>query len=241
MAPGDWPAVERSLDECGYALLAGLLSERECTALRSMYDDDARFRSRVDMAQHRFGAGEYKYFAHPLPAAVQRLRQSLYRPLASIANRWAAALDRSSPSKAPTAVGADGLYPLNLDDFLERCHQQGQTRPTPLLLRYQAGGYNCLHQDLYGPLAFPLQVTVLLSRPGGDFDGGEFLLVEQRPRAQSRGQAVALEQAQAIVFPTHHRPVQSARGFYRATIKHGVSPVRSGQRSTLGIIFHDAK
>jgi hypothetical protein len=194
-----------------------------------MYDEDARFRSTVVMARHGFGRGEYRYFAYPLPQRLQELRSALYGPLAAIANRWTHAL------------GQDLRYPDQLDDFLARCHAAGQLRPTPLILRYRAGDYNCLHQDLYGEQVFPLQVAVLLSRPGADFSGGEFVLTEQRPRMQSRVEVVPLEQGDAVVFAVNQRPVQGTRGPYRVAMRHGVSRLRSGERFTLGIIFHDAQ
>jgi len=205
-----------------------LLTAEECEALIALYEDDSRFRSRVIMARHNFGSGEYKYFDRPLPKLVEHLRHELYPQLAHTANRWAAWLGTEA-------------YPSQLDEFLDHCHGHGQTRPTPLLLKYQADDYNCLHQDLYGDVAFPLQVTVLLSPLHTGFEGGEFLLMEQRPRAQSRGQAVVLEQGQAVLFATHHRPVKGSRGHYRVNMRHGVSRLLSGQRYTLGIIFHDAR
>ena len=215
------------LDRLGYATTPALLSPAECRALRDAYTDPSLFRSRVEMARYRFGQGEYRYFAEPLPDLVATLRRRLYQPLAVIANRWSQALH------------GDASYPDHLDEFLALCHSQGQARPTPLLLRYEAEGYNCLHQDLYGPLHFPLQVTCLLSEPGQDFAGGEFLLVEQRPRAQSRGHVVPLAQGTAVVFPVRERPVPSTRGFTRVQIRHGVSRVRSGERMALGILFLD--
>jgi hypothetical protein len=212
----------------GYALTP-LLTAAECADLRRTYGDDRRFRSTVDMGRHRFGEGEYRYFAEPLPPLVAELRRHLFPRLAPIANRWAAAL------------GQTERFPNDLGRWLARCAAKGQRRPTPLLLRYAGGGFNCLHQDLYGALAFPLQVTIALSDHGKDYEGGEFLLVEQRPRAQSRGEAIVLEKGAAIVFPNRHRPVAGARGAYRATVRHGVSRVRAGERLTLGIIFHDAE
>ena len=220
--------LDRELDESGHALLPHLLEPSECAQLVELYAQPERFRSTIVMARHGFGRGEYRYFAYPLPALVGRLRKTLYRQLAPIANRWSEAL-RSKVR-----------YPAELDEFLERCHAAGQARPTPLLLRYGAGDFNCLHQDLYGELAFPLQITVLLSRPGADFTGGEFVLTEQRPRKQSRAEIVPLGQGDAVVFAVSHRPVAGARGAYRATLRHGVSRLRSGQRYTAGIIFHDA-
>jgi len=215
------------LAENGYATLP-LLPASQCRALAALYEDDSRFRSRIIMQRHNFGRGEYKYFAYPLPEPVAALRAAMYPPLAAIANAWRAAL------------GEDGRFPATLDAFLAECHAAGQARPTPLLLRYGPDDYNCLHQDLYGPLAFPLQLTVLLNEPGADFSGGEFVLVEQRPRAQSRPMVVPLGLGDAVVFPVHHRPVQGTRGTYRVTMRHGVSRVRTGRRHTLGIIFHDA-
>lgn len=225
----DPAGLEASLEQQGFALIPGLLTRRECERLAALWSEPGRFRSRVEMARHRFGLGEYRYFAAPLPAAVQALRAGLYARLAPIANRWAEALRREE------------RVPATLDGFLASCRAQGQTKPTPLLLRYQAGGYNCLHQDLYGAVAFPLQLTVCLSRPGADFEGGEFLLVEQRPRAQSRGSAVALEQGQGIVFATRERPTPGSRGPTRVQLRHGVSTLRRGERFALGVIFHDAR
>jgi hypothetical protein len=206
-----------------------LLAPQACRAVAATYGLDELFRSRVVMARHGFGSGEYQYFAYPLPDLVAKLRHALYPPLARMANRWNAAL------------GIDMRYPDEHAAFLVRCHRAGQTRPTPLLLHYGAGDYNCLHQDLYGEQVFPLQVAILLSVPGYDFTGGEFVLTEQRPRRQSRAEVVPLCQGDGVVFPVHHRPVQGTRGMYRVTMRHGVSRVRSGQRYTLGIIFHDAQ
>jgi len=230
LADLDWTAMERSLWEHGYAKTPPVLTPDECAELVAMYPDDARFRSTVDMARYRFGVGEYKYFAAPLPPIVQTLREDLYARLAPIANSWIARLKSSRYE-----------YPDTLDGFLRRCHGAGQTRPTPLLLSYSTGGYNCLHQDIYGDLAFPLQVVFVLSRAGIDYTGGEFLLVEQRPRAQSRGHAIAVEQGAAVVFATRERPVAGARGSYRVVMRHGVSTLTSGHRMSLGIIFHDAR
>jgi len=224
----DWAAIARDLDRLGYATTPPLLLPGECRALRDAYTDPSLFRSRIEMARYRFGEGEYQYFAEPLPELVATLRRVLYEPLALIANRWSGALQR------------DARYPEQLAEFLRLCHGHGQSRPTPLLLRYEAEGYNCLHQDLYGPIHFPLQVTCLLSEPGRDFEGGEFLLVEQRPRAQSRGSAISLEQGAGVIFPVRERPVPSKRGFARVQMRHGVSRLRSGERMALGIIFHDA-
>lgn len=224
----DWQALAQDLDRLGYATTPALLSPTQCRALREAYTDPNLFRSRVEMARYRFGEGEYRYFAEPLPPLVATLRRLFYEPLAAIANRWSLALRREAP------------YPHHLDEFLALCRGHGQTRPTPLLLRYEAEGYNCLHQDLYGPIHFPLQMTGLLSEPGEDFEGGEFLLVEQRPRAQSRGHVVTLEQGAFVVFPVRERPVPSKRGFARLQIRHGISRLRRGQRMALGIIFHNA-
>ena len=225
----DGPALACELDAWGCALLPGLLRPAECTALVALYDDDRRFRSRVVMERHGYGRGEYRYFAAPLPAPVEALRTAFYPLLAPIANRWHAAL------------GLAPSFPDRHADFLARCHAAGQTRPTPLLLRYGEGDYNCLHQDLYGEHVFPLQVTVLLSVPGRDFTGGEFVLVEQRPRRQSRVEVVPLGLGEGVIFPVHHRPVAGTRGTYRVIMRHGVSRLRAGHRMTLGIIFHDAR
>jgi len=224
----DWERVAGDLDAAGCALVKGLVPPGECEALAALYGSDDRFRSRVIMARHGFGRGEYKYFAHPLPEIVAALRGELYPPLAAIANRWS------------RAMGADVDYPDDHAAFLARCHEDGQDRPTPLLLRYGEGDYNCLHQDLYGQHVFPLQMTVLLSRPGRDFSGGEFALTEQRPRMQSRVEVVPLEQGDGVFFPVQRRPVQGTRGVYRVAMRHGVSRIRSGRRHALGIIFHDA-
>jgi hypothetical protein len=225
----DWPRIAADLDANGCATTPALLAPDECAALAGLYARDAGFRKRIVMAQHGFGQGEYRYFAYPLPAAVAALRTALYPGLAAIANRWSESL------------GAPVRFPDDHRAFLERCHRAGQTRPTPLLLRYGAGDYNCLHQDLYGEHVFPLQVTVLLSVPGRDFTGGEFVLVEQRPRRQSRAEVVPLAQGDGVIFPARHRPVVGARGAYRVTLRHGVSRVRAGHRLTAGIIFHDAQ
>ena len=225
----DWPRLATDLDAQGYAVMSAVLSPQECVALAATYAADEPFRSRIVMARHGFGRGEYKYFAYPLPDVVASLRSALYPPLASIANRWNEALRLAI------------RYPDEHAAFLARCHDAGQTRPTPLLLHYGAGDYNCLHQDLYGEQVFPLQVACLLSVPGHDFTGGEFVLTEQRPRQQSRAEVVPLSQGDGVIFPVHQRPVQGTRGMYRVTMRHGVSRVRSGQRQTVGIIFHDAQ
>jgi hypothetical protein len=225
----DWPQIRRAIESDGFAMLPPILSTQECTQLSGMYEVREHFRSRIDMARFRFGLGEYKYFAAPLPPIVATLRASLYPYVMPVANEWMKALRMSIN------------FPLALDDFLEQCHRIGQTKPTPLLLRYDAGGYNCLHQDLYGEIAFPLQFTFMLSRHGADYDGGEFLLLEQRPRAQSRCEAIMLEQGGAVLFATRYRPVKGARGFSRVNVRHGISRVRNGRRFALGIIFHDAR
>lgn len=226
----DWLQIGQELDAQGAAVLPGMLSAKECSALADSYSRDELFRSRVIMARHGFGRGEYKYFDYPLPEPIAALRTSLYPPLAEIANRWNAALGKD-----------DARYPPDHARYLKRCHQAGQTKATPLLLQYGEGDYNCLHQDLYGELVFPLQVTFLLSEPGRDFTGGEFVLTEQRPRMQSRPQVMPLRMGDGVVFAVNHRPVRGTRGVYRVTMRHGVSRIRSGRRYTLGIIFHDAK
>ena len=224
----DWASIGAALDAQGCATTGPLLTSDECAAIVRTYPFDQAFRSRVIMARHGFGQGEYKYFAYPLPDLVAALRQSLYPPLADIANRWSGAADMELN------------YPRDHAAFLARCHAAGQCRPTPLLLQYRTDDYNCLHQDLYGDLVFPLQVAFLLSRPDEDFTGGEFVLTEQRPRMQSRAEVVPLRQGEGVIFPVHHRPVQGTRGAYRVNMRHGVSRLRSGERHTLGIIFHDA-
>ncbi len=224
----DWHAVEAALDERGYATIPDLLTPAECRRLVALYDDAAAFRSRVVMARHGYGSGEYKYFTYPLLPEVMALRQAIYPRLVPVANRWRAALRE------------EGAFPADLAEFLGRCHRAGQQRPTPLLLKYGPGDYNALHQDLYGDLVFPLQATILLSNPHSEFTGGEFLLVEQRPRMQSRAEVIPLQQGEAVIFAVRHRPRQGTRGVHRVTLRHGVSRVRSGRRFTLGIIFHDA-
>ena len=228
LAAIDWLHVASELDARGNTTLPALLPPDECRLLADGYDDDKRYRSRVVMARHGFGRGEYKYYAYPLPPLVQQLRGALYPRLVPIANRWAQAL------------GLGTCYPELHEAFLSRCHAAGQHRPTPLLLRYESDDYNCLHQDLYGEHVFPLQVALLLSEPGRDFSGGEFVLTEQRPRMQSRPEVVPLRQGDAVVFAVHQRPVHGARGTYRVQLRHGVSRLRSGRRHTLGVIFHDA-
>jgi hypothetical protein len=226
----NWDELDASLTSHGYGVAsAPVLDAAECRTLMALYEDDRRFRSTIDMARYRFGEGEYKYFASPLPPLVGELRHRLYPPLAAVANRWMEEL------------GEAERYPDRLETFLERCAASGQTRPTPLLLRYEAGGYNCLHQDIYGEVAFPLQAVIFLSRPGVDHHGGEFLLVEQRPRAQSMGDIVPAQQGGLAVFTTRVRPVRGARGYYRVQMRHGVTRVHRGTRFTLGVIFHDAK
>jgi len=224
----DWPGVERDLDAGGSAVIPALLTSAECVDVASLYSRVGGFRNQVVMARHGFGRGEYKYFAYPLPELVRDLRTALYPRLAPTANRWNAAL------------GFEARFPEAHLAFLERCHAAGQTRPTPLLLQYGPGDYNCLHQDLYGEHVFPLQVAILLSRPGRDFTGGEFVITQQRPRMQSRAEVAPLTQGDALVFAVHHRPVAGGRGVYRVNLRHGVSQVRSGARHTLGVIFHDA-
>jgi len=224
----DWSALAASLDASGHALLPGVLSPAQCEMLARGYDEEALYRSRVVMARHGFGRGEYRYFRYPLPSPVQALREAFYPHLARIAQAWSEKL------------GQRLAYPPTLQAFLDRCHVAGQTRPTPLLLRYRAGDYNCLHQDLYGEHVFPLQLAILLSEPGRDFEGGEFVLTEQRPRMQSRVEVVPLRQGDAVVFAVNQRPVRGARGYYRVAMRHGVSRLRAGERHTLGVIFHDA-
>jgi hypothetical protein len=226
----NWTAAEQSLSERGYEVIARILSADECASLAALYSDASRFRSHVIMERYRFGMGDYKYFANPLPELVAELRSSAYPHLAEVANHWAEALSENVPR-----------YPRDHAAFLKTCHNAGQTKPTPLMLHYEAGGYNCLHQDLYGDVSFPLQMVFLLGQQGHDWEGGEFILVEQQPRAQSKPQVVIADQGQAIIFTTRYRPVKGSRGYYRVNLRHGVSRVHRGTRYTLGIIFHDAK
>ena len=224
----DWQAIAGELDTYGCAVLPKLLSPEECRAIAALYPDESHFRSHIHMARHGFGKGEYRYFKYPLPDILDGLRTALYPRLAGLANEWNG------------RMGIDERYPDNHGSFLKRCHDAGQTRPTPLLLQYVPGDFNCLHQDLYGDLAFPIQVAILLSEPGKDFTGGEFVLTEQRPRMQSRAEVVTLRQGDAVAFAVHNRPVMGSKGSYRVNLRHGVSRVRSGMRHTVGIIFHDA-
>lgn len=225
----DWSAIRNSLNQLGWAKTTAILTPDECAELCSMYSDEARFRSRIIMQRHRFGVGEYKYFNYPLPESIAELRQSLYPHLAPLANEWMQQL------------GFEISFPKTHKQFIRHCHAQGQTRPTPLLLRYETGGYNCLHQDLYGAVYFPLQTVFLLNQPGDDFDGGEFILVEQRPRSQSAAQVVNPGLGEGVIFTTRWRPVRGSRGFYRVNIRHGVSTLTRGIRHTLGIVYHDAE
>jgi uncharacterized protein len=224
----DWSSTSSHLDSHGWAMFRGLLAPDECEALAGLYNEGETFRSHIVMARHGFGRGEYKYFRYPLPGLIDELRTSLYPRLAPIANRW------------NEAMGIDVRYPDRHADFIARCHAAGQTRPTPLLLQYGEGDFNALHQDVYGEHVFPLQVAFLLSEPGDDFTGGEFVLTEQRPRMQSRAEVVPLRRGDAVAFAVHHRPVQGTRGTYRVNLRHGVSRIRSGHRHTMGVIFHDA-
>jgi hypothetical protein len=226
----DWAAAEQSLSERGYAVTNSILSEEECAALVALYNEASRFRSHVIMERYRFGIGDYKYFAHSLPEMVTEIRQKAYPRLAEVANQWAEKLGEKAEK-----------YPREHDAFLKTCHQAAQTKPTPLMLHYEAGGYNCLHQDLYGEVSFPLQMVLLLGQRGRDWEGGEFILVEQQPRAQSKPEVVVADEGQAIIFTTRYRPVKGSRGYYRVNLRHGVSRVHRGTRFTLGIIFHDAK
>jgi len=225
----DWEHIEQSLDEKGYATTPALLTAQQCASLIALYPDRERFRKKVDMTRLRFGVGEYKYFADPLPPIVAELRAAFYPRLAPIANRWSSALVESAPP-----------LPSDLTGYLHYCADRGQIKPTPLMLRYEAGGYNCMHQDIYGEVVFPLQITVALSRREADYSGGEFLLLEDRPRAQARCSALTLERGEAVIFPSSFRPIRGLRGYYRARMRHGVSPLHRGLRYTLGIIFHNA-
>ncbi len=225
----DWQRISQDLDEHGNAVLPGLLQSEECDALAALYPDDRHFRSRVVMERFSFGRGEYKYFGYPLPEIISELRTALYSHLEEVANKW------------NQAMGIGVRYPKEHADFIQRCHRAGQLRPTPLLLQYGPGDFNCLHQDLYGEHVFPIQVAILLSEPGRDFTGGEFVLTEQRPRMQSRAEVVPLGKGDAVAFAVHNRPVSGKRGYYRVNFRHGVSRLRSGRRHTVGIIFHDAK
>ena len=226
----DWEQACAGLDKRGFAVLPSILENKMCQEIVGYYTDDHRFRSRIEMSRYSFGQGEYKYFNYPLPPVVQQLRSSIYPHLVPVANRWADRLGSELPR-----------YPETLEDFLDQCHRADQNRPTPLLLKYGAGDFNCLHQDLYGDMVFPFQLTFFLSQRGSDFAGGEFVLAEQQPRRQSRVEVLTPEQGDAVIIAVHHRPVRSARGYYRANLRHGVSTIHSGQRYTLGIIFHDAK
>jgi uncharacterized protein len=226
----DWNNAEEFLSERGYAVTTPILTAAECASLVALYNDASHFRSHIIMERYRFGVGDYKYFANPLPELVAELRGSVYPHVAVVANHWAQVLGESAPR-----------YPREHGAFLKICHKAGQTKPTPLMLHYEAGGYNCLHQDLYGEVSFPLQMVFLLGQQGRDWEGGEFILVEQQPRAQSRPQVVLADCGQAIIFTTRYRPVKGSRGYYRVNLRHGVSRVHRGTRYTLGIIFHDAK
>ncbi|MFD2249570.1 hypothetical protein FHS82_004023 [Pseudochelatococcus lubricantis] len=229
IASYDWQEFATELSGYGCAVLPKILTPEECKEIAALYPHEEHFRSHIHMARHGFGKGEYRYFKYPLPDLIGGLRTALYPHLADVANEWNA------------RMGIDQRYPAEHKDFLKQCHDAGQTRPTPLLLQYVPGDFNCLHQDLYGDLAFPLQIAFLLSEPGEDFTGGEFVLTEQRPRMQSRAEVVPLRQGDAVAFAVHNRPVQGTKGNYRVNLRHGVSRVRSGQRHTVGIIFHDAK
>jgi uncharacterized protein len=224
----DWPRIAADLDAGGAAVMGALLTAGECAALKALYSRSDVFRSRIVMQRHGFGQGEYQYFAYPLPPLIAELRETLYPPLAKVANEWQAAL------------GADSRFPAHHADYAKRCRDRGQTRPTPLLLRYVAGDYNCLHQDIYGEEVFPLQVTILLSDPETDFTGGEFVMTEQRPRKQSRAEVIPLRRGEAVIFAVRLRPVRGARGYHRVNLRHGVRRLRSGERYACGIIFHDA-
>jgi uncharacterized protein len=229
IAAMDWALLHEALDEQGYACLPPLLRKEECRDLIGLYDEEERFRSRIDMAKYRFGIGEYKYFQSPLPPLIQELRTAFYPELGKAANRWRRLL------------GQEASYPAELSDFLAACHRHMQVRSTPLILKYETGGYNCLHQDLYGEMFFPFQVVLMLNEKGTEYTGGEFLLVEQRPRAQSRGHVLSLGQGAGVIFPTQRRPAAGKRGYHQHTIRHGVSTITSGARYSIGIIFHDAE
>lgn len=226
----DWNRAWSHLDERGFAVVSGVLTKKDCEEIAALYGDDHRFRSRIDMSRYSFGRGEYKYFNYPLPPFIQQIRTSFYPRLAPLANEWAGRLGKTNT-----------LYPEKFSDFTEQCHHAGQKRPTPLLLKYGPSDYNCLHQDLYGAIVFPFQLTFFLSQRGQDFAGGEFVLTEQRPRQQSRVEVLSPDQGDAVIFSVHHRPVRGARGYYRANLRHGVSTVHSGERYASGVIFHDAK
>lgn len=226
----DWQRALSHLDDHGFAVIPAILTDKTCKEIVAAYADDQKFRSRIEMERYAFGKGEYKYFAYPLPSIVQQLRDSFYPCLVPLANEWLARLGSERTQ-----------YPGTLGEFIEQCHRAGQKRPTPLMLKYGPGDFNCLHQDLYGEMVFPFQVTFFLSRRGKDFEGGEFVLAEQRPRKQSRVEVLSPNQGDAVVFAVHHRPVHGARGYYRANLRHGVSTVDTGERYTLGVIFHDAK
>ncbi|WCK55032.1 2OG-Fe(II) oxygenase [Aneurinibacillus sp. Ricciae_BoGa-3] len=229
MAALDWTSLQHTLHEQGYALIPTLLDADQCSEIIQTYEEESLFRNTVDMARYRFGIGEYKYYQAPLPDLLQQLREGFYPELAETANHWLEQL------------GRDAVYPASLSQFLDQCHQQGQLRSTPLILKYETGGYNCLHQDLYGEVFFPFQVVFVLNQKDRDYTGGEFLLMEQRPRAQSRGHVVTIDQGAGLIFPTNYRPVPGARGYYKTMLRHGVSTITSGRRYSLGIIFHDAQ
>jgi hypothetical protein len=226
----NWERARYHLDERGFAVIPGVLTEKSCHEMAAFYADDHRFRTRIEMSRYSFGQGEYKYFDYPLPSLIRQMRSAIYPRLAPLANEWLGRLGSRNPS-----------YPEKLSDFIEQCHRAGQKRPTPLLLKYGPGDFNCLHQDLYGEIVFPFQVTCFLSQRGKDFEGGEFVLSEQRPRKQSRVEVLSPNQGDAVIFSVHNRPVRGARGYYRANLRHGVSTIHWGDRYTLGIIFHDAK
>jgi uncharacterized protein len=226
----DWERIRSQLDERGFTIMPGVLVKKSCDEIAAFYSDDHRFRSRIEMSRYAFGQGEYKYFDYPLPPLIQKLRSSFYPRLVPLANEWLGRLGNRNPS-----------YPEKLSDFIEQCHRAGQKRPTPLLLKYGPGDFNCLHQDLYGAIVFPFQITFFLSQRGKDFEGGEFVLAEQRPRKQSRVEVLSPNQGDAVIFSVHHRPVLGAHNYYRANLRHGVSTIHSGERYTLGVIFHDAK